>query len=368
MRFIALSILLLHLSILEASNVLAHEATQSQPNSHPKHILLENFATTSCGFMADSESNIKNIHTTEKDALVLTCFIGSSINMESHPELDICQKREQGYISRKKIHGYSAPMIVTNGKYDTKGTYTNIVNSSISLARSEKNTLYIPIQKTEENLQIALPDSKHIKDNAPLDLWFFAYQQEASIDTATATQNAQNSNSSNPNIDLENMTEEEKHEHLHTLGIHHSHENNATWITFTNVIKKGKKLGLWNGNGETININIDDKQYDGYALIAQESNFGPIKLIAHYENPKAITEGHVKHQSHAHQHSHSKSTHAGSEHINTTHSNTTNNTSDHNKNTDPTNVIHTHTDPDGTKHTHIHPHGSDSHTHTQPLQ
>lgn len=217
-------------------------------SAHAQNAIIENFSALDCPQSPDSEANLKKIIEEKKDVLVLSCHV--KVNKEdtkfSNP---LCAEKKSRYISRYLLNSNAAPTIVVNGTYLTKGFYPKIVNSAINMALAENEIKPLPLKIENGILTTTLPDQV---EKGYYEIWFYAYDK-AEIVPFEVKASALNSAFTYP-------------------------------VTYNNVVKHIKRLGTWNGLGESIAIPLKDTNTDGYAIIAQGVRAGPV-LTAGYIEP-----------------------------------------------------------------------------------
>jgi hypothetical protein len=224
-------------------------------------VILENFSSAQCNASPQSDENIKALLEKDKDVFLLTCPIAlGSGNSGDQKTSELCSERMIGYVLQYPLTRMpSTPNIVVNGRYQTVGTYPKIFESAIKLAHFEKNVMPISLHVKDNSVDADLPP---LDDFQNYDLWFFAYDKSM---TVTYERNDHTHGPDGSDIVSEK-----------TLKIPY---------TFQNAVKFLKNLGEWSGAGENIVVPLHDFKADGFVILAQEKNYGPVIAAGRYENP-----------------------------------------------------------------------------------
>lgn len=286
-------------------------------------VVLENFTGLSCDQSYDNEGNLKNLIQTRDDVIVLGCHTNYIAEEEIYAH-EACAEKQIMYLFDFPLISYSPPTIVINGQYITKGNYTHVVNSGVNMARAEDQVLPLTLRVEDNILRIDLPDiitdtnakeyTKNINYNMPAtrknytagqyELWFYAYDNNETIQTLydplgededdmyeeapyqeqpsgaadnfTPIPNAGNTPTQSPPLDSASEA------HIKDEYIDIDPEKIVD-VHFTNVTKHIKLLGVWHGRAETISIPLQDLDTDGYAIIAQYRNAGPVVAAGRLE-------------------------------------------------------------------------------------
>lgn len=220
--------------------------------AYAQKVVVENFSALDCPQSYDSEDNIAQIIKDNKDVLVISCHVKLS-GEETKYSFPVCAEKKSRYVQRYTFANQASPTIAINGTYLTKGYYPKIVTSGINMARVESSLANLPLKIENDILSTQLPAQT---EKGYYEIWFYAYdRQEAEpIDIqASALNPAQ-----------------------------------TRVVTFNNVVKKVKRLGSWNGSGESISIPLKDLDTDGYAILVQGVRAGPLLAAGYIEPDKSL--------------------------------------------------------------------------------
>lgn len=218
--------------------------------AHAQKVVLENFSALDCSQSPDSEDNIGQILKDQKDVLVISCHVKLSGD-ETEFSKKVCSEKKSRYLMNYTLMNHASPTIIVNGTYMTKGFYPKIVSSAVNMARVEDNILNLPLKIDNDILTAELPDQG---EKGYYELWFYAYDK---LETRPIT------------LPGSALRVEKKFD-----------------VGFHNVVKTAKRLGSWDGRGETISIPLKDLKTDGYAILAQGFRAGPILAAGYVEPPK----------------------------------------------------------------------------------
>ena len=217
-------------------------------------VVIENFGSIGCTDSVVNEENIGKILKNNDNVLVLSCHtrMGSEENAYS---MKVCRDRKFKYLSSMPTTPSSTPFIMINGRYDTKGYYPKVVSSGAKLAAKENPLIPFEIQLNGRTLIASLPELENTED---MELYFFAYMKELhhGVEVSPHYHDEQGNE-----IDIPEILD----------------------IKFHNVVRVLKHLSAWSGNAETLEIPIKDSDYDGYAIIAQHKNLGPLVAAGYIE-------------------------------------------------------------------------------------
>ena len=153
----------------------------------------------------------------------------------------------------------SSPTIMINGRYQTKGQYEKVVSSGAKMARVEDKIYPVSLKLIDGVLTAELPALDSGKD---MELWVFAYAHKRSTEIAF------------PGHPDDDHPHDEFGNHIESYPMTVKEK-----IDFRNVVTAAKKLGPWEGRNETISMPLKNFKADGFAIIAQEKNIGPIVAV-----------------------------------------------------------------------------------------
>ena len=226
--------------------------------------ILENFIAFSCNFSFDKMALINDIQA-KHDTLVVNCHPPDS-SVQSEFTLQACSDKIIPYIKRDITTGHATPFSAINGRYLTVGAHEGIHHSAIALAAKENPLIPISFTLRDNIINAELPAIK--TTGKPLDLWLYAYIFEKDETMAYAAEG------------MPPLTDEER--------------AMLPRATFTNLVKHLENLGEWDGNPQSISIPLNGFKADGFALIAQEKEGGPILALGKIEPGLASQVSHAQ--------------------------------------------------------------------------
>ncbi|MFP4314042.1 MAG: hypothetical protein ACLFR0_06925 [Alphaproteobacteria bacterium] len=239
-------------------------------NVYAQKVIIESYPAYNCNIVMKNEENLSDILESNKDVFLLTCPIDDEL-LDDNVAKEECILRKHRYLTNHPYTYTSFPTVAVNGRYIMSSYFTNIVNSGVKLAHSEKQLGQITISYEDNNLRAHMPD---IGTYQAYDLWIFAYSRERQGVIALRTQ-ATHDNS-------EHEHDEDGNHIDPALDVDPSGRMSQD-ISFKNVVKTLKKLGQWDGRAENIVIPLHDFKADGFAIAAQEKNTGPIAAFGYFE-------------------------------------------------------------------------------------
>jgi len=142
---------------------------------------------------------------------------------------------------------HMSPFSAINGRYLTVGSHSGIHHSGIALAAKENPLVQIPFFMKDNTIHAELPAIE--TSDTSLELWLYAYIFEV----------------------------EEK------LQLPVAEPDQLPRATFINLVNRLENLGEWGGNPQSIAVPLHDFKADGFALIAQEKDGGPILALGKIE-------------------------------------------------------------------------------------
>ena len=215
--------------------------------------ILENFIGFSCNFSFDKTPLLDEIKS-RHDTLILNCHTPDPV-IDSDFAVEECDDKLRPYINRDITTGHMPPFSAINGRYLTSGAHKGIHHSGIALAAKENPLTPISFTLKNNVMNAALP-AMEIGER-PVDLWLYAYifSKEATLAL--------------PQEDMTMLTREE-HDMLPRA-------------TFINLVNHLENLGDWDGKPQSIAIPLNGFKADGFALIAQEKQGGPILAMGKIE-------------------------------------------------------------------------------------
>jgi hypothetical protein len=159
---------------------------------------------------------------------------------------DFCNIRQGGYFSSLSLGAINTPQMIINGRFDTFGVNEKTVRAGIRMAQGMKAIVPIQLSLRPGFLDISMPD---MRLERPATLWLFAYNKSSPVEI--------------------------------TAG-----DNAGLKIDYANTVVYGSKLTPWDGTYANMSYPLATIPADGYAVIAQHSDFSDIIAAARIEMPR----------------------------------------------------------------------------------
>lgn len=227
--------------------------------------IFENFVGSACVYIADHEENIQTLSDFyEDDLVVLTCPMDDTIwDKEDKEVAAACKDRKTEYLRQDFITSGAPPVVVINGYYMTRGNYRKAINSGVKLAMKTDQIGEIDFRMSDETLIGELP---RLDKQGQYELWLIAFDRKkvGNIEVQENQQHEHNADGSHVDPSLDNN------------DAAHEPVSSTVSIEFNNVVRALDKLGDWSGNQESFVIPLNGFEADGFMVIAQEKNYGPI--------------------------------------------------------------------------------------------
>lgn len=207
--------------------------------------ILENFMIFNC---VDSFDKVPLIHDikAKHDTLILNCHL-TDRTLKNDFTLQACDDKRIPYTLRDITTMHTSPFSAINGRYLTVGSHSGIHHSGIALAAKENPLVPIPTSLEDNTIKAELPTIE--TNGRPLDLWLYAYIFEVK----------------------------------ERLQLAVAEPDKLPYESFVNLVKRLENLGEWDGNPQSVAIPLHDFKADGFALIAQEKDGGPILALGKIE-------------------------------------------------------------------------------------
>lgn len=233
-------------------------------------VIVENFLGSACAALSQHQANMKALKQLHNDeVLMLTCPFDDTIMGADYP-LKACSSRMSGYLRRDIFSGSSMPVIALNGRYVTAGGHQNIIASGITMAKTTDQISDINFRIENTDLVGTLPEDVAEGD---YDLWLFAYDRAkvGSLEVFLEPEHTHNEDGTHVDPIFDNN--EEAHQPI----------TDTVDVTYDNFVRALKKLGDWSGNPESFVIPLNGFDAEGFVVVAQEKNYGPIVAYGHIE-------------------------------------------------------------------------------------
>lgn len=212
-------------------------------------VLLENFGLAKCQYTSGVHRILQDWEENNTEILPLSCYVDKMGNV-SADVAHSCAMRAARY-RHNNLFTLSSPMIVFNGTYASHGQYPNILKSASAMVSIEDSAQPFYLGASENVLRAELP---MIPNSKPMELVLFAYNREGVL--------------------------EDNSDH----NTQHEHYIEPKPGPKENLVNAIKILGPWNGHKSSISIPLNSFKADGYVLIAQETNHGPVVAMGHYRS------------------------------------------------------------------------------------
>lgn len=234
-------------------------------------VIVENFIGSACAALSQHEETMKALSAEHNDDVVIvTCPLDDTIVEGDYP-LEACSSRMFGYLRKEFETGSSPPVVALNGRYVTAGGYRNIISSGVEMAKTTDNISDINFRIEGAELVGTLPENVSEGD---YDLWLYAYDKAKVGSVVVFMEQDHEHNEDGSHVDPALENNEEAHETVT--------ENMD--VTYNNFVSALKKLGDWNGNPESFVIPLNSFDAEGFVVVAQEKNYGPIVAYGHVEH------------------------------------------------------------------------------------
>lgn len=213
-----------------------------------KIAVIELFTALGCGDTMPADKAFDEVvGPGHKNLIALSCHVTFfDANIKDPHGRHFCDYRLEQY-SEKVVTSLGAPQMVINGRFDTKGDKSHIVNAALTMAHSLDSIEPIQLGMNDEELNITLPE---IRFDQPVDVWLFGYQKTGSLEDET----------------VENLISSESR-------------------PFLNIATHAKKLLEWDGKYRNLNVALEEFPAEGYVVLAQYADHTDILAAGKIEKP-----------------------------------------------------------------------------------
>lgn len=237
--------------LLCTGQALAEEGGVSAQKMTGYPAVIELFTTQGCGDAPVADRIVEKILEENPEAIVLSCHVTyyDKGDWPDNLSREFCDERQRGYFSGQKLERLYIPQLLINGHFETSGAYENIVRSGAKMASAEKMAMPIHIGLHGQTLDLEFPQ---LDLGIPsVDVWLFSYKAQERIDIKGGG-------------------------------------NAGRVVNYVNIAHRLEKLESWDGSALKVSVPVHTFETDGYAVIAQRENYGPIVAAGRVERPGLV--------------------------------------------------------------------------------
>ncbi|MEZ5918508.1 MAG: DUF1223 domain-containing protein, partial [Alphaproteobacteria bacterium] len=237
--------------LLWGGQALADEESRSVQKSTRNPAIIELFTTQGCGDAPVADRIVEKILEENPEAIVLSCHVTYYDKGDWPDSLsrEFCNERQKGYFRGQKLERLYIPQLLINGRFETSGAYENIVRSGAKMASAEKLAMPIHMSLRGQTLDLEFPQLD--LDTSSVDVWLFSYKAQERVDIKGGG-------------------------------------NAGLVVNYVNIAHRLEKLESWDGRALKVSVPVNMFETDGYAVIAQHENYGPIVAAGRVERPGLV--------------------------------------------------------------------------------
>jgi hypothetical protein len=151
---------------------------------------------------------------------------------------EACTRRQKSYSQEMKRGGVYTPQMIVDGVSDVVGGRDALVNAAITAREADEAAVPVSVSTSKTALHIMVGADDHGDGNSTI--WLFRVQPSAKV----------------------------------AIG---SGENSGHTLTYTNVVRDVRVVGLWSGHAVTLDLPRDSADpYDAFAVVVQQGGYGRI--------------------------------------------------------------------------------------------
>lgn len=203
-----------------------------------KPVVLELFTTQSCNACPPADALLKELAAEDPAVIAIGCHVSY---MDTPAWKDtfaqpFCESRHSGYFRTLGLQQFGTPTMIINGQYDVIDGKEDLTRAAIKMVRSLPALPEIQIQKTDDAIDIILPD---VPMTQSAEIWLFGLDSMKTV----------------------------------TIG---GGQNAKVTVDYINPVTHLEKLMDWDGKHQKISYPLDKMPAAGFAVIAQNGYSGPI--------------------------------------------------------------------------------------------
>jgi hypothetical protein len=149
---------------------------------------------------------------------------------------DACTHRQKSYAQVMKRGGVYTPEMVIDGVSDVVGGRDALVNAAITARQADEESIPVGLTVTKQVVHISVGADDHADGSSTI--WLLRIQPWAKVAVGGG-------------------------------------ENGGHTLTYTNIVRDVRAVGLWNGHAVTLDLPRDPGQ-DEYAVVVQQGGYGRI--------------------------------------------------------------------------------------------
>jgi hypothetical protein len=153
---------------------------------------------------------------------------------------DACTRRQKSYAQVMKRGGVYTPQMVIDGISDVVGSRDPLVTAAITAREGDEETVPVTLSGNKHALHIFVGSSDHGDDSGTI--WLFRVQPWAKVAVGGG-------------------------------------ENGGRTLTYTNIVRDVRAVGLWNGRAISLDLPRDEmaaQPHDTFAVVVQQGGYGRI--------------------------------------------------------------------------------------------
>jgi hypothetical protein len=148
-------------------------------------------------------------------------------------------RRQKSYSQVMKRGGVYTPQMIVDGVSDVVGGRDALVNAAITARAADEETVPVAVSTTKQTLHISVGADDHADASTAATIWLFRVQPWAKVAVSAG-------------------------------------ENTGRTLTYTNVVRDVRAVGIWSGHGVTLDLPRDTPQDEFAVVVQQGGGYGRI--------------------------------------------------------------------------------------------
>ena len=150
---------------------------------------------------------------------------------------DSCTRRQKSYAQEMKRGGVYTPQMIVDGVNDVVGGRDAVVNAAIAARQADEESVPVAIDVAKQTLHIAVGADDRAEGSSTI--WLFRILPWAKVAVGGG-------------------------------------ENSGRTLTYTNVVRDIRAVGLWSGHAVALDLPRDGQPHDEFAVVVQQGGYGRI--------------------------------------------------------------------------------------------
>jgi hypothetical protein len=226
----------------------------AQAGGGKRPVVVELFTSQGCNSCPPADALLGQIASTRRDVLALSLPVTywDMLGWKDTLASDTNTRRQKGYAEIMHSGGVYTPQAIVDGVSDVVGSREQAMDAAIAARAADMDTVPIELSATPKEIRIVVGAGRAYAGGADATIWLFHLLGKATV----------------------------------AIG---SGENGGQKITYRNVVRDVRAVGLWKGQQVVLDLpraDMPSPPHDAVAVVVQDGGYGRIVGAAMLTKPE----------------------------------------------------------------------------------